>query len=88
MVDLIAHGADIEVPVLVVGAGPAELTSALALARYGVPTLTVEKHPSAAHAPRAHIIKQPMPGSSRPRPARSAGASMPPHATHRLWRPV
>jgi 2,4-dichlorophenol 6-monooxygenase len=58
MVDLVANGADIEVPVLIVGAGPAGLTSALALARYGVPTLTVERHPSTAHTPRAHIINQ------------------------------
>jgi 2,4-dichlorophenol 6-monooxygenase len=50
--------ADIGVPVLIVGAGPAGLTLALALARYGVPALTVEKHPSTAHTPRAHIINQ------------------------------
>src|SRR6202162_5581611 len=56
MVDLIANGADIEIPVLIVGAGPAGLSSALA--RYGVPALTVEKHPSTAHTPRAHIINQ------------------------------
>src|SRR6201997_3634154 len=58
MVDPIANGVDVEVPVLIVGAGPAGLTSALALARYGVPALTVEKHPSTAHTPRAHIINQ------------------------------
>src|SRR6201997_2420389 len=58
MVDPIGNGADIEIPVLIVGAGPAGLTSALALARYGVPALTVEKHPSTAHTPRAHIINQ------------------------------
>jgi 2,4-dichlorophenol 6-monooxygenase len=58
MVDPIADGVDIEIPVLIVGAGPAGLTSALALARYGVPALTVEKHPSTAHTPRAHIIHQ------------------------------
>src|ERR1700676_1583126 len=58
MVDPNAKGADIEIPVLIVGAGPAGLTLALALARYGVPALTVEKHPSTAHTPRAHIINQ------------------------------
>jgi 2,4-dichlorophenol 6-monooxygenase len=58
MVDPIAEGVDIEVPVLIVGAGPAGLTLALALARYGVAALTVEKHPSTAHTPRAHIINQ------------------------------
>ena len=35
MVDPNANGADIEIPVLIVGAGPAGLTLALALARYG-----------------------------------------------------
>jgi 2,4-dichlorophenol 6-monooxygenase len=58
MVDPNANGVDIEIPVLIVGAGPAGLTLALALARYGVPALTVEKHPSTAHTPRAHIINQ------------------------------
>jgi 2,4-dichlorophenol 6-monooxygenase len=58
MVDSIAEGVDIEIPVLIVGAGPAGLTLALALARYGVGALTVEKHPSTAHTPRAHIINQ------------------------------
>jgi 2,4-dichlorophenol 6-monooxygenase len=58
MVDPNAKGVDIEIPVLIVGAGPAGLTLALALARYGVPALTVEKHPSTAHTPRAHIINQ------------------------------
>src|ERR1700758_649655 len=58
MVDPNPNGVDIEIPVLIVGAGPAGLTLALALARYGVPALTVEKHPSTAHTPRAHIINQ------------------------------
>ena len=58
MVDRSANGVDVEVPVLIVGAGPAGLTLALALARYGVGALTVEKHPSTAHTPRAHIINQ------------------------------
>jgi 2,4-dichlorophenol 6-monooxygenase len=58
MVDPNANGVDVEVPVLIVGAGPAGLTLALALARYGVAALTVEKHPSTAHTPRAHIINQ------------------------------
>src|SRR5258705_10635221 len=58
MVDLNAKGADIEIPVLIVGAGPAGLTPAFALARSGGAALTVEKHPSTAHTPRAHIINQ------------------------------
>jgi 2,4-dichlorophenol 6-monooxygenase len=49
---------DVEVPVLIVGAGPAGLVASLALARYGVAHLTVERHPSTAHTPRAHIINQ------------------------------
>jgi 2,4-dichlorophenol 6-monooxygenase len=56
MVDPNANGVDIGIPVLIVGAGG--LTLALALASYGVPALTVEKHPSTAHTPRAHIIHQ------------------------------
>ena len=58
MVDPNANRVDIGIPVLIVGAGPAGLTLALALTRYGVPALTVEKHPSTAHTPRAHIINQ------------------------------
>jgi 2,4-dichlorophenol 6-monooxygenase len=58
MANTSANGTDTEIPVLIVGAGPAGLTLALALARYGVPALTVEKHPSTAHTPRAHIIHQ------------------------------
>ena len=58
MADTHPNGADIEVPVLIVGAGPAGLALSLALARYGVPALTVEKHLSTAHTPRAHIINQ------------------------------
>jgi 2,4-dichlorophenol 6-monooxygenase len=58
MVDPVANTTDIEVPVLIVGAGPAGLTLALALARYGVSALTIEKHPSTAHTPRAHIVNQ------------------------------
>ncbi|GAA4537154.1 FAD-dependent monooxygenase [Pseudonocardia xishanensis] len=47
-----------EVPVLVVGGGPAGLVSSLALARYGVDSLLVERHPGTAHTPRAHIVNQ------------------------------
>jgi 2,4-dichlorophenol 6-monooxygenase len=48
----------IEVPVLIVGGGPAGLTSSLALSRYGLDSLLVNKHPSTAHTPRAHIVNQ------------------------------
>jgi 2,4-dichlorophenol 6-monooxygenase len=56
--DTHANGADTEIPVLIVGAGPAGLALSLALARYGVLALTIDKHPSTAHTPRAHIINQ------------------------------
>jgi 2,4-dichlorophenol 6-monooxygenase len=58
VVDPSANRVDVGVSVLIVGAGPAGLTLALALARYGVSALTVERHPSTAHTPRAHIINQ------------------------------
>ena len=48
----------VEVPVLIVGAGPAGLALSAALSRYGVGHLLVERHRGAAHTPRAHIIKQ------------------------------
>jgi 2,4-dichlorophenol 6-monooxygenase len=47
-----------DVPVLVVGAGPAGLVSSLALSRYGVEHILVERHPGTAHTPRAHIVNQ------------------------------
>ena len=46
------------VPVLIVGGGPAGLVSALALSRYGLDYLLVERHPGTAHTPRAHIVNQ------------------------------
>lgn len=47
-----------DVPVLIVGAGPAGLVSSLALSRYGVEHILVERHPGTAHTPRAHIVNQ------------------------------
>ena len=48
----------VEVPVLIVGAGPAGLALSAALSRYGVGHLVVERHRGTAHTPRAHIINQ------------------------------
>lgn len=43
----------LDVPVLVVGAGPAGLVTAIALARQGVRSLVIERHPSTSIFPRA-----------------------------------
>lgn len=43
----------IDVPVLIVGAGPTGLTSSVVLSRHGVPSLTVERHPGTTIYPRA-----------------------------------
>jgi putative polyketide hydroxylase len=45
-----------EVPVLVVGAGPAGLTTAITLARYGVETLLVERRSEQSTLPRATAV--------------------------------
>ena len=43
---------------LIVGGGPAGLTTAAALARYGIGHLLVNKYEGTAHTPRAHIVNQ------------------------------
>ncbi|HVS49851.1 MAG TPA: FAD-dependent monooxygenase, partial [Candidatus Dormibacteraeota bacterium] len=43
----------IEVPVLVVGAGPSGLCASILLSRHGIESLTVEKHPGTSIYPRA-----------------------------------
>lgn len=48
----------IETPVLVLGGGPAGLTTATALAQYGVEHVLVNKHEGTTHTPRAHIANQ------------------------------
>jgi len=55
MSDTHSHTPEIEVPVLIVGAGPAGLVASLSLARHGVGHLTVETAPvDRTHAPGSH----------------------------------
>lgn len=46
----------VDVPVLIVGGGPAGLMTALLLARYGVESLLVEKHETVSALPRARGV--------------------------------
>lgn len=46
----------IDVPYLVVGAGPAGLTAARLLARHGRQSLVVERRPGPRHHPAAHVV--------------------------------
>ena len=47
-----------EVPVLIIGAGPSGATTAVLLARMGIQCLAVSRHSSTANTPRAHIFNQ------------------------------
>jgi 2,4-dichlorophenol 6-monooxygenase len=47
-----------ETDVLIVGAGPAGLSSALFLSEYGIPNVLIERYRWLAHTPRAHITNQ------------------------------
>lgn len=51
-----ASGAAGNPPVLIVGAGPAGLTTAVTLARRGVETLLVERRPDLSGLPRATAV--------------------------------
>src|SRR5437763_12939061 len=46
----------LEVPVLVVGAGPVGLTASLLLARQGVRTRVVDRRDGPHRAPQAHVV--------------------------------
>lgn len=49
---------DLHTPVLIAGAGPAGLATSLALSRYGVPHILLERFLDCANTPRAHITNQ------------------------------
>ena len=49
---------DVEVPVLIVGAGGCGLSLSIFLANLGVPALTVERNATTTDHPRAHILNQ------------------------------
>lgn len=49
---------DIEVPVLIVGAGGAGLTASMLLSDLGVQTLTISNAPSTSVLPKAHVLQQ------------------------------
>ncbi|KAH6689895.1 putative FAD dependent oxidoreductase [Plectosphaerella plurivora] len=48
----------IEVPVLIIGAGPSGATLALHLGRLGIKAMSISKHKGSANTPRAHIFNQ------------------------------
>jgi len=48
----------VEVPVLIVGGGPAGLTTSLLLSQYGINNLLINKYRWTANSPRAHITNQ------------------------------
>ena len=47
---------EIDTPVVIAGGGPAGMTTALLLARYGVKSLLFEKHVAVSHLPRARGV--------------------------------
>ena len=49
---------DIEVPVLIVGGGPAGLSTSIVLSRMGVESLLVERHPGTLYHPKAIGVMQ------------------------------
>jgi len=49
---------NLEVPVLIIGAGPSGATTALLLGRMGIKSMSISRHRSTANTPRAHIFNQ------------------------------
>ena len=46
----------VEVPVLIVGAGPVGMTASILLARHGIANLVVDRRPGPHRAPQAHVV--------------------------------
>ena len=46
----------VEVPVLIVGAGPVGMTASILLARQGIENLVVDRRPGPHRAPQAHVV--------------------------------
>jgi 2-polyprenyl-6-methoxyphenol hydroxylase-like FAD-dependent oxidoreductase len=47
-----------DVPILIIGAGPSGATAALHLGRLGVRSIVISRHQGTANTPRAHIFNQ------------------------------
>src|SRR5215831_1550580 len=45
-----------DTPVLIVGAGPVGLSAAILLARHGIKTFVVERHPSTTNHPKSRAV--------------------------------
>lgn len=47
-----------DIPVLIIGAGPSGATVALHLGRLGIKSIVISRHRGTANTPRAHIFNQ------------------------------
>src|SRR4029079_14989464 len=52
-IDTASRSAETHIPVLIVGAGPAGLVTGIGLARHGVRSILIERHPTTSIFPRA-----------------------------------